>query len=155
MTNLITKIEILGKKPSQIYDFMLDLDKEKYIAWHPTEHIDYRVVKETPDIIGSICFYHEKIDNLTVKYHWKVTELTENQEIIMKAKHLIPVYLKLKLDETSHGTLVTHNLQIGYNNGISDWIDWVVKNFIFTKNNRDSLERHANEEFKNLENIIK
>jgi hypothetical protein len=154
MTNLITKIEVLGKKPSQIYDFMLDLNREKYIAWHPTEHIDYRVVKETRDIIGSICFYHEKMDNLRVKYYWEVTELTKNQLIVMKAKHIISVYLILKLDETTQGTLVTHNLQIGYKNGISNLVDWVVRNFIFTKNKRNSLERHANEEFKNLEKII-
>jgi hypothetical protein len=46
MTNHVTKIEVLGKKPKQIYGFMFSLDKAKYIAWHPTEHKDFKIIKK-------------------------------------------------------------------------------------------------------------
>ena len=150
MTNHITKIEVLGKKPKQIYDFMFSLDKAKYIAWHPTEHKDFKVIKETKEILGSIFFYYEKMDNITVKYKWEVMELVENHKIVMKARYFIPLYLTLILDETPNGTLVTHELSIGK----GKFLDFFIRNFIFTRSKQKSLTRHANEEFKNLEHLL-
>ena len=46
MKNFITKIEVLNKEPNKIYNFMFELDKQKYIAWHPTEHKDFKVIKQ-------------------------------------------------------------------------------------------------------------
>jgi hypothetical protein len=153
MTNHFTEIEILGKEPKQIYDFMFSLDKAKYISWHPTEHIDYRIVKETKDILGSVFFFHEKMDNVTVKYNWELIELVENHKIVMKAQYFIPIYLILIFDKTPNGTLVTHDLQIGkeLESGV---FDFFIRNFIFTKSKQYALTRHANEEFKNLEQLL-
>lgn len=153
MTNHLTKIEILGKEPKQIYDFMFSLDKARYISWHPTVHIDYRIVKESKDVLGSVFFFHEKMDKVTVKYNWELIELIENQKIVMKAQYFIPIYLILIFEKTPKGTLVTHDLQIGkeFNSGV---FDFFIRNFIFTKSKQDSLTRHANEEFKNLEQLL-
>lgn len=153
MINHLTKIEVLGKKSSQIYDFMFDLDKAKYISWHPKEHKDFKIIKETKDILGSVFLFHEKMDNLTVKYKWEVIELIKNHKIVMKAQYFIPIYLILIFDETQNGTLVTHDLQIG-NKQKSRVFDFFMGNFIFTKSKQQSLTRHANEEFKNLENLL-
>ena len=150
MTNHVTKIEVLGKNPKQIYDFMFSLDKAKYIAWHPTEHKDFKVIKVTKELLGSVFFYSEKIDNITVKYKWEVIELVENHKIVMKARYFIPLYLTLILDETPNGTLVTHELSIGK----SKFLDFFIRNFIFTRSKQKSLTRHANEEFKNLEHLL-
>ncbi len=149
MTNHITKIEVLGKTPNQLYDFMFGLDKAQYIRWHPKEHKDFRIVKETEGIIGSVFFYHEQIDNITVKYNWEVIELVENHKIVMKAHYFIPIFLILILDKTLNGTLVTHDLQIGK----GKILDFFIRNFIFTKTKQMSLTRHAHEEFKNLEKL--
>ena len=154
MTNHITKIEVLGKKPQQIYDFMFSLDKAKYIAWHPTEHKDFRIVKETKDTVGSIFFFNEKMDKLKVKYNWEVMELVENHKIVMRAKYFIPLYLTLTFDETPNGTLVTHELAIGFKKKMTGFSDWFLLNFIFTKSKQQSNHRHANEEFKNLEHLL-
>ncbi len=153
MTNHITKIEILGKKPNQIYNFMFGLDKAKYISWHPKEHIDFKTIKVTKELLGSVFFYHEKMDNITVKYKWEVMELVENHKIVMKAHYFIPISLTLVLDEKPHGTLVTHDLQIG-NKQKSGILDFFIRNFIFTKSKQATLTRHANEEFKNLEQLL-
>jgi hypothetical protein len=154
MTNHITKIEISGKNPPQIYDFMFGLDKAKYISWHPKEHKDFKVIKETKELLGSVFFYHEKMGNITVKYNWAVLELVENHKIVMKAQYFIPIFLTLVLDETPNGTLVTHDLQIG-DKPKSGFLDFFIRHFIFTKSKQATLTRHANEEFKNLESLIK
>jgi hypothetical protein len=155
MTNHVTKIEILGKNPKQIYDFMFSLDKAKYIAWHPTEHKDFKIIKETKDTVGSVFFFNEKMDKLKVKYNWEVVELIENHRIVMKAQYFIPLYLILTFDETPNGTLVTHELKIGFKKKIIGLTDWFLLTFVFGKNKQQSNHRHANEEFKNLETLIK
>jgi hypothetical protein len=154
MTNHITKVEILGKKPHQIYDFMFGLDKAKYMSWHPKEHIDFKIIKETKELLGSVFFYHEKMDNITVKYNWEVMELVDNHKIVMKAHYFIPIFLTLTLDETPNGTLVTHDLQIGKKQK-KGFLDFCVRNFLFTESKQATMTRHANEEFKNLESLIK
>jgi hypothetical protein len=151
MTNHVTTIEILGKKPEQVYDFMFSLDKAKYIAWHPTEHKDFSVIKETKDTLGSVFFFDEKMDKLRVAYNWEVVELVKNHKIVMKAHYFIPLYLVLLFEETPNGTLVTHDLRIGK----SRFMDFFIRNVFFTKSKRTTLARHANEEFKNLEQLIK
>ena len=153
MTNHITKIEILGKKPNQIFDFMLSLNKEKYLNWHP-EHKDFAVINQTENKLGTVFYFHEKMDKLTVKYKWEVVEFTQNHKVVMKAKYFIPIYLTLTFDETENGTLVTHDIQLGYKKKTIGIIDWVIKSFVFTKSKVFSNERHAIEEFKNLEKII-
>ena len=153
MTNYITKIEILGKKPNQIFDFMLSLNKEKYLNWHP-EHKDFAVINQTENKIGTVFYFYEKMDKLTVKYKWEVVEFTQNHKVVMKAKYFIPIYLTLTFDETENGTLVTHDIQLGYKKKTIGIIDWVIKSFVFTKSKELSNERHAIEEFKNLEKII-
>ena len=60
MQNFTTKIEVLGKSPKQIYDFMFQLDNEKYKAWH-NEHRDFRIIKQTADTLGSVFFFDEKM----------------------------------------------------------------------------------------------
>ncbi len=146
-----TKIEITGKTPTQIYNFMFGLDKIKYTTWHP-EHKDFRVIKQTKDTVGSVFFFHEQLDKLKVKYKWEVVEITQNRKIVMKAKYFIPIVLTLTFDEIPTGTLVTHNLNIGSKKN-ADITDWFIQRFILTKSKKDSQARHAVEEFKNLERI--
>ncbi len=153
MTNFVTEIEIMGKKPFQIYAFMFGLDKPTYQAWHP-EHKDYKVIKQTKDTLGSVFFFSEKMDNLTVKYKWEVVQLAQNQKIVMKAKYPIPIFLTLTFTQTQNGTLVTHDLQIGGRRK-SPLFDFFIRKFIFSKRKAFALERHTIEEFKNLESLIK
>ena len=154
MINHITKIEVLGKTPQQLYTFMFSLDKDKYVRWHPTEHKDFKIIKETKDTIGSVFLFHEQMDKLTVKYNWQVVELVENHKIVMRAQFFMPVYLILDFDKTANGTLVTHTLQIGFKKKIMGLTDWFLQSFVFTHSKQKSLERHAHEEFKNLETLI-
>jgi hypothetical protein len=150
-TSHITTIEVLGKKPNQLYEFMFSLDKAKYVDWHKTVHKDFRIVKKTVDTIGSIFFFHEQMPKLTIKYEWQVVELVKNQKIVMKAQSFIPIYLVLNFREIANGTFVTHELRIGGKCSISNFL---IRNFIFTKSKKQSVSEHAIEEFKNFESLL-
>jgi len=152
--NHVTKIEIVGKQPSQIYDFMFSLDKPKYMAWHPEDHAGFAIIEHTETRRGSVFYFDERIGDFRVNYQWEVIGVMKNHKIIMKAKYKIPIYLILTFDKTLNGTLVTHDLQIG-NQHKSDGIkDWFIKKFIFTLSRQNALTKHAIEEFKNLEKLI-
>ena len=152
--NHITKIEIVGKQPSQIYDFMFSLDKPKYMAWHPEDHAGFTIIEQTEARRGSVFYFDERIGDFRVNHRWEVVGVIKNHKIILKAIYKIPIYLILTFDETPNGTMVTHDLQIG-NQHKSDGIkDWFIKKFIFTLSRQNALTKHAIEEFKNLEKLI-
>jgi hypothetical protein len=152
--NHVTKIEVFGKQPSQIYDFMFSLDKPKYMAWHPEEHAGFMIIKQTEAIRGSVFYFDERIGGFRVNHQWEVVGVMKNHKIIMKAIYKIPVYLILTFDETPNGTLVTHDLQIGNQQKYGGIKDWFIKKFIFTLSRQNALTKHAIEEFKNLEKLI-
>lgn len=152
--NHITKIEIVGKQPSQIFDFMFSLDKSKYLAWHPEDHAGFMVIKQTEAIRGSVFYFDERIGNFRVNHQWEVVGVMKNHKIIMKAIYKIPIYLILTFDKTPTGTLVTHDLQIGNELKSGGIMDWFIKKFIFTISRQNALTKHAIEEFKNLEKLI-
>lgn len=152
--NHITKIEIVGKQPSQIYDFMFSLDKSKYMAWHPEDHAGFMVIRETEAIRGSVFYFDERIGNFRVNQQWEVVGVIKNHKIIMKAIYKVPIYLILTFDKIPNGTLVTHDLQIGNQRESGGIKDWFIKKFIFTLSRQNALTKHAIEEFKNLEKLL-
>lgn len=159
MIQIVTKIIVKGKSPQQIFDWMRNLNQEKYLQWHPIAHKTYRQSKETEDLIGSVIYFNEEIDSFRVDYEWEFVEVKKSLpisvEIKMKAKYFYPIYLNLSAKKVDIDTDVTHKLQIGfYAMGLEKIFDWFVRKFIFTKRQIEALERHATEEFKNLENII-
>lgn len=155
MLEIITKIIIKGKSPQQIFDWMLNLNQERYLEWHPTAHKSYRRIKETENFVGSIIYFEETLGDFRVNYKWEVVDLKTDNLILMKAKIFYPVYLSLSFLATNKDTEVIHQLRIGFSfKGLEKIFDWFVRKFIFTEKKIGALERHAMEEFKNLENII-
>ena len=91
-----------------------------------------------------------------VKYakDW-ITRLVKEENATTKdSTHMIPIYLILDFEETQNGTLVKHDLQLGYKKTWTGFVDWFIRSFIFTKSKQKSQDRHAIEEFKNLEKQI-
>ncbi len=153
MLEHVTKVLIEGKDKEKILQFLLGLDVNQYKQWHP-EHKDYKIIKATNDTIGSVFYYKEIIDGFKLNYRWTLTELEhlENKErIVMKAKIPISLYLILTLERVDNGTLITHHIKAG---GKISFINKLIGKFIFTPKLIKSIERHANEEFKNLEKIL-
>lgn len=53
-----------------------------------------------------------------------------------------------------HSTKVTHEIGVGYKGLLGKIIGWPLRKFYFTKAFEEALEKHAKEEFRNLEEII-
>jgi hypothetical protein len=150
---LTTEIIVLGKTPTQIFAFFFDLDKEKYIKWHKKDHIDYKIIKETSDIVGSVFYYDEDIGGkIRIKYNWELMEMETDKMLLMKAQFIIPIYLLLTCDKTGNGTLIKHQLQIGYKK--NGFVNSIIKKLKFTDEIAQTIHQHAIEEFKNLEHLI-
>jgi hypothetical protein len=150
---LTTEILVLGKLPNDIFDYMLNLDKEKYLKWHEKDHLDYKLVKQTTDTLGSIFYFDENIGGkLRTNYNWELVELETNKKLRMKAQYFIPIYLLLTFDKQTNGTLVTHELKIGYKKNKA--LNWLIKKIKFGSKNKILVHEHAIEEFKNLEHLI-
>lgn len=148
----LKQIEISGNHAQEIYQFMLDLDKEKYLKWSDA-HIDYKVVKQTPDFVGSKIFFEENIEGLHLSSVWEVTKIIENQRIELKAKKMgVPIYLNLNFEDKGDKTIINHDVMAGY---ISrNPVHWFMKTFVFTKNKMKAEIKHAIEEFTYFDNKL-
>lgn len=149
---LVTKILVLNKTPKEIFSYMLNLNNNKYLKWHK-DHLEYSLVKQTANGLGSVFYFDEKMGGkLRVKYKWELIEMETNKKLFTKAQSFIPIYLLLTFNKQAEGTLVTHELQIGYKK--NKLINWVIKKIGFGSKNQKIVHEHAIEEFKNLEHLI-
>ena len=149
---LTTEILVLGKTPKEIFSYMLNLDNNKYLKWHK-DHLEYKLVKQTVDGLGSIFYFDEEMGGkLRVKYKWELIEMETNKKLLTKAQSIIPIYLLLTFEIQNGGTLVSHQLQLGYKK--YNLINWLIKKLKFGTKNQRIVHEHAIEEFKNLEHLI-
>lgn len=146
----ITEITIRGKSPKEIYDFMFSLTQKKYILWHP-EHQEFKVIKTTAEITGSIFYFKEIINGFKIQYNWEVVQVMKNHKILMRAKYFYPISLELVLRAENNNTIVKHILKIGKKTG---FISKIISRYFFTEKVEKDLQRHAIEEFTNLEWLI-
>ena len=155
MINIVTRIFVKKKTSEQIYSWLLNLDHEKYIQWHPTAHKDYRRVYINKNITGSIFYFDEYIGKLHINYEWSITRIKQNKFIITKAKSFYPIYLIISFEDMFGGTEVTHDLRIGFKFlGFEKIIDLFANSFLLTSRERQAINQHAKEEFTNLEHLL-
>jgi len=159
MIQITTRIIIKGKSPQEIFDWIRNLNQERYLQWHPTAHKNFKLIKETENLIGSIIYFDEIFEGIRIKKKWEFVEVERNLPISfegkMKAKTFYPIYLHLSGKKVNSDTEIIHILRIGFSfKGLEKIFDWFVKKIIFTERKIKAVERHATEEFKNLENII-
>jgi len=156
MIQITTDIIIKGKSPMQIFDWLSNLNQERYVQWHPNAHKDFKWIRKTKDFVGSIIYFNEVFDGYRVNCKWEILETKKDESNLMKAKTFYPIYLRLSVKKIiGEDTEVTHELLLGFSfYGLEKFFDWFVRKFIFTEVRREALKRHAMEEFKNLEKII-
>lgn len=148
----LTKIEI-KKTADEIYSFLISLDKTKYCDWHSC-HKDFRQIKKTEEIKGSVFFLHEVVDGVEVKFKWTVIECKKNRLIKMKANSLYPIYLSLEMKQNNSKTIINQEISLGFENKIGKIIDFFISSTFFSKRVRKSQRLHAIEEYKKLENLL-
>jgi hypothetical protein len=153
MITLTAKIEIEGKTPEQIYKWLIDLDNEKYRKWHP-DHREWRIIRQTPDIIGSVVYFDERFNHFRLKLTGKLIELKPDEYLLFKLKSPVPAHLSLTIKATRKGTSVTHEVRAGYDGGFGKITDWFLRKLYLPKEFEEALAKHAREEFKNLERLL-
>jgi hypothetical protein len=148
-----TKILVNGILPNKIYEFMLNLDKEKFIQWHPIDHIDFQLIKQSTKIKGNIFYFHELIGGkFKLENKWEIIDFIKDEMLLMKAKIIIPVFLKLTFHQESNNTVVTHQLLLGFK-GLS-FINNLIAKKSLSVDRQQASDLHAKQEFKNLETIL-
>lgn len=148
----MTKIEV-EKTANEIYSFLLSLDKVKYCEWHSC-HKDFKQIKKTKDIKGSVFFLHEVVDGIEIKFKWTVIECKKNRLIKMKANSIYPIYLSLEMEESKGKTIINQEISLGFDNKIGRIIDFFISNTFFSKRVRKSQRLHAIEEYKKLKVLL-
>jgi len=154
MLTFSTEIFIKGKSPQQIYDWMLELDDEKYKRWH-REHLEWKTLKRTEDVVGSTIFFDEWIGKLRFKFKGEITEAEPNRLLVFKLKHFPPAYFLLRFEPADGGTKVVHEVGFGFKGVLGAVFDALLKLTPLFKYFAREMERHAQEEFKNLEKVIR
>lgn len=149
--SVVVVVTVNGKSPQELYEFMLNLDREKYLDWHK-DHKDFKIVKHDPQIIGSIFYFEEFIGKKKINYNWKIISLKQNEKMILKAEHFYDVTLELTFTKSNENTIVTHALRFGLGN---HFLDFFVRKMFLTDTFRKNMQQHAEEEFKTLEHLIK
>ncbi len=99
MIQINTKIIIKEKSPQQKFDLLSSLNQERYIQWHPTDHKNFKIIKQTKNLIGTIIYFDEVVEGIRVKGKWELIEVKRDFPILfevkMKAKTFYPIYLHL------------------------------------------------------------
>jgi len=154
MIQLTTNIQV-KKSADFIYEFLLNLDKEKYCKWH-SAHKDFTVIKRNEQEIGSILYFKEIVDQTVVNFKWRIIEITENKLVKMRALYFYPICLTIGLESISkEATIVHHHLHVGFKLKFLNLIpDWIIGNTLFSQRKRKSQQQHAIEEYKNLEHLL-
>lgn len=143
------------KSISKIYDWLLNLDNERYLKWH-SAHKSFTRIKETENFVGSIFHFDEVINGFRINFKWEIVEIKPDEFIKLKAKIFFPIYILLSMKNVNGDTVIIHQLNVGFSfMGLEKIFDWLVSHFILTQKKVKALDRHATEEFKNLENLIK
>jgi hypothetical protein len=159
MIKVITKIIIKEKSPQQIFDFIWNLNQERYIQMEPTAHKDVKLIKETENRVGSIFYFDEILEGYRIRMKLEIVEFEDNLPDSIraktKAKTLYPIYFSLPIKKIGNDTEVIHMLEVGFSDkGLGKIFNWFVGKFVFTEKIREVIDRHAIKEFKNLENIL-
>jgi len=158
MMKITTPVLVKGKKPAQLYDYMIHMNAERAKKWHSAHArgTHWHKHKESTDIlkVGDVVQFEEEISDLKINYKWTIKRLERPKLFLMKVKFPYPIYLQLSFLPTNGGTEVTHELRIGFKFlGLQNLFDWVMSKTRFTPQRIKAIKQHAREEFKNLEKL--
>jgi len=73
--------------PNNIYDCILNLDKEKFIEWHPTDHMISKIIKQSPAIKRNIFYFNELIGGkYKIDHKWQIADFKKKKMLLMKTQ---------------------------------------------------------------------
>jgi len=146
-------VEVKDLRPREIHRWLREMDNKRFKQWHPA-HREYRVVRETPNYVGSRFYFREIVDGFEISGTWEVVYAEPPDTLIFKRRWQ-PVYWLLILTGTKNGTLVMNDMRYGTG---WKWIDRplgrIVERFYLTPEIQKAIDQHDREEFLMLGAVI-
>ena len=165
MLKHLVELTVQNANAQQFYDFMIAPVPERYRAWWPGEHLDFRIVKPGDSShLGDVVFMDEYLGGKSrrLTFHAIVVKAavahppTHTNQIIWQMKKAglrLPAFVNLELTDTPGGLLVKHELRLGFS-GIGAILDPLIRLY-FNKSFRDALETHCKIEWPKLAEYLK
>ena len=131
---------------------------ERYRAWWPGEHLDFRIVKPgDANHLGDIVFMDEYLcGQHRLTFHAVITEAQQPNRAtwqMKKAGLRLPATVTLDLQDSPEGLKLKHELRLGFP-GIGTILDPLIKLY-FNKSFRANLEEHCKIEWPRLAEYLK
>lgn len=74
----------INAPPEKIFEFFLNIDKERYILWHPSDHVEFHFEKGNRIEEGAIAYFEEYIHGELHKMKVVYTNIIPNRLIEFK-----------------------------------------------------------------------
>lgn len=144
---IILKTEIdIKKSPEYIYNWVVNLDNDKYCNWHPA----HKLYCHENDNVK----LEEKIDNQTIKLKGRLVTQIRNKELKYKGHtSFMPMYLSLNFQESSVGTRLINEIGIGFNGPLGVISDFLICKVYKWDSMKEKYTKHLREEWTYLEII--
>jgi len=158
MIKHLVEITVQNASAQQFYDFMINPTTQRYQAWWPGEHLDFRIVKPGDDNhLGDVVFMDEYLGGKgrRLTFHAVVAGVRRPNQIVWQMKKAglrLPAFVTLNLTDTPDGIVVKHELRIGFR-GIGAILDPFIRLY-FNKPFRHALEKHCKIEWPLLANYL-
>jgi hypothetical protein len=157
MIKHIVELTIPDATAESFYNFMINPSDEQYNLWWSEEHIQFHIVKYGDEAHrGDLVYFDEKVgDKHRLSFHAIVAETSRPNVIVWQmiwGGIKLPALVKLRLNDTSDGLELSHELRLGFN-GIGKPLDFFI-GLYFNKSFRKALETHCNIEWFKLRDML-
>ena len=156
---LTSRITVKGVSPDQIYQFVLNLDDERYRQWHPGHHLEFRTVhRPNGETVGTVYYFKERFeDGRVLATQVKVLQAVPGERLVQRS--ISPWWKRfdiiIGLQSIPEGTLVTHQIVAGSDLPfVGRLFNLILRRLFLNESNIKAIHNHANEEFTNLERLL-
>lgn len=148
----------MNVRPETLWYFLTNMDKDgRFIAWHPKDHIRFRVLRGDMGKKGSLFYFEEHLGKMRFRMACKVASIIPLKIIEYTAVHPLS-WLKVGkahfaiLDTKENEVTCEVFVRYGYSySAIGKVIDWIVERFFIRK---IDVEKHIEEEQLILKNLL-
>lgn len=142
---LTIKTEILIKKPPEaVYNWVLDLDNEKYRRWQPAHQAYQRD--------GERFYLEEEIEGRKLTIKGKLIAQVPYKELRFKGRiSIMPRYLWMHFEEVPQGTRFIYEIGMGFTGPLGILSDFLLHKLHRWDATKEIYKKHMEEEWKALD----
>ena len=123
-----TMVEVPGLGASEVYDFLTNPNDVAYQSWWPGTHLQFHMVRRTPELVGSIVFMDEFVGTRRIRMRGEVSDTKPNRLIVLQLRSVVrlPLRLELGFADTDGGVRIRHTILAGMN-GVGAIFDRLIR----------------------------